>query len=120
MSALDICWDLRLKVDLAVYLRAKVNLMIGLLATKDQLKFARESLDLFDLLLEEHTDEENIAEQVQHIAGLQDNARKLIARCQNYTQTKVQEPASPTAVVSNRLSDIALGEKRQWVVSSEK
>lgn len=110
MSALDICWDLRLKVDPAVCLRAKLNLLIALLVTKYQVKFAQESLNLFDLLLEEHADEENVTDQVRHVTGLQNVARQLIARCQDL-QTKIHEPASPTAVASNRLSDMALGEE---------
>lgn len=53
-QALNILWNLRLKVDLSLYRRALINLTIAaLLRRNDRVKYARECLDLLDILCQQ-------------------------------------------------------------------
>ena len=75
-SCLDICWDLRLEPDLAIYTRALVNSAIARYTTPeehpDKMKFAEEIGRLAQYLYE--TEGEN-----EKILWLQDHAKEVVA-----------------------------------------
>lgn len=78
-AALDILWDLRLKVDLSIYRRALVNVTLAsLLQRADRDKYARECIDLLDLLRQQHADDKDIDEELEHIDDLESAAREIL------------------------------------------
>lgn len=78
-AALDILWELRLKVDLSIYRRALVNVTLAsLLARADRDKYAQECLDLLDLFRQQHADDKDIDEELEHISDIEDAAREIM------------------------------------------
>lgn len=59
-----------------------MNLLIACLLEKPgREKFARECLDLLDILLQQHEHEKNTEEQKEHAAQLQHAAQEVLAEC---------------------------------------
>lgn len=79
-AALDILWELRLKVDLSIYRRALVDVTLAaLLQRADRIKYARECLDLLDLLRQQNADNRGIDEELEHITDLENAAKEILA-----------------------------------------
>lgn len=77
-AALDLLWDLRLKVDLSIYRCALVNITIAaILRRSDRTKYAQECLDLLDLLKQQYHDTAN-EEELEHTKDLEDAAKEII------------------------------------------
>lgn len=87
-AALDILWELRLKVDLSVYRRALVNITLAaLLQRADRTKYARECPDLLDLLRRQNTNSldingntnQGMDDELEHITDLENAAKEILA-----------------------------------------
>lgn len=92
-AALDVLWELRLKVDLSIYRRALVNVTLAAyLRTKGREKYAQECLDLLDLFRQQHADHVNIEEELEHISDLEELAKEIIDGCSSTNTAVASDP----------------------------
>lgn len=119
-EALAICFKLRLQASLAVYLRASVNLLMAILIEEPiREKYARECIDLLDILVQKHEHEDNIEKQLEHVEELNEFARDIIQRCERRRQAEPKTPDTPTVEIGKRLSEMHIDEKGEKVFQSE-
>lgn len=101
-QALDICWQLRLNVEISVFRRAEVNLLIAsVLKSSRSVKFATEALDLFGTVRESHRS--LTAAEVQHLEELAAFGKRLIEKSggSEEASTSRENVEQPTASESS-------------------
>ena len=102
-ECLDICWDLRLKSDLAIYTRALVNSALARYAipeeNPDKMKFAREVGVLAQYLLETRGSNERVTWLFAHAAEVMETVGSQMAeyeKAEREREAKEEETATET------------------------
>ena len=82
-------------------------------------KFALESLDLLDILVQKHEHEEDIEEQLAHVDEMKEVAYGIIRQCERRRDVASKTPDTPTAEIRKRLSDMDINKKVDKIIQSE-